>query len=95
MDEVVYASPALRIGSAILSQRVREHEIALDALVADIEGYYDRQIAQFDTPGDEPSSITADREREIIEALDWVRDGRKMLQVGLMLLRRGINPGGL
>lgn len=73
-----------------LVNRIKEHGAATGELVLAIEEHYDREIAKFDTPGAEPSAITAEQEREIVEALEWVRDAKRQLQVGFMLLTRGV-----
>lgn len=73
-----------------LVQRIKRHGERTAAIVTEIEEHYDRVIGTFDTPGAEPSSITADQEREIVEALEWAREGKRMLQIGQMLLVRSI-----
>lgn len=83
-----YRDPSIE--ELALIQRVKAKGLELGTMIEDIEHHYDAVIATFDTPGDEPSSITAEQEREIVEALEWVREGKKMLQIGMMLVKRGV-----
>ena len=73
-----------------LVNRIKAHGEATGALIHDVREHYDAVLATFDTPGAEPSSITAEQEREIIEAIGWLDEAEKQLKIGQMLLVRSV-----
>jgi len=80
----------LSVEELLLIESVKALGVEIDKVVTAINEHYDRVLAKFDTPGAEPSSITEEEEAAIVDAIDWVREGRRQMQVASMLLVRGI-----
>lgn len=84
----------MNVGSIVLQSRLAELEALSRAVLEEIEADINRELAKYDTPGAEPSSIDPEANARLARAFEQLDQARWRLEEGVMWGARAARLGG-